>query len=473
MKSIANILLLCLFFSGVKAEIKLPSLLMDNMVLQQNTAVRLWGEANVNTEVLVKTSWDHKTYKAKSNAEGSWEIKVATIAGSYTPYTISISDGQEKRLTNILLGEVWLCGGQSNMEMSTRGFTNQPLFNANDEMLDSDFPEIRLFSVRREFNTQPQEDCKGNWRLANSQSVETFSSVGFNFAKILNKTLKVPIGLIGCYWGGSRIEAWMSEDKLKQFIKVDIKSESLTPALANRAPTLLYNGMLSPVSKFTIKGCVFYQGEANVTNPAAYLKLFPEMVRNWRESFGNDFPFYYVQLAPFSYENMGWNANGTEVAIFREVQQKALALIPNAGMVGTADIGSVSTIHPPDKRTVAKRLAYYTLFKTYNLTGIGGVPPGYLSYAVDNQKIIVELDNVGYGISAYGEQIEGFEIAGADKVYHKANAEIVKGAKNKIALKSDQVKDPISVRYCYKNYSYGNIYNSYGIGLLPFRSDTY
>jgi sialate O-acetylesterase len=473
MKSIANILLLCLCLSAAKAEIKLPSLLMDNMVLQQNASVSLWGKANVNTDVIVKTSWDNKTYKIKSNGEGSWEVKVNTIAGSYTAHNISISDGQEKRLSNILLGEVWLCGGQSNMEMSSRGFTNQPLYNANDEVLDSDFPGIRLFSVRREFSTQQQDDCKGVWRLSNPQSVETFSAVGFNFAKMLNKTLKVPIGLIGCYWGGSRIEAWMSEDKLKQFMKVDIKPESLTPAKANRAPTLLYNGMLKPVSQFTIKGCIFYQGEANVTNPGSYLKLLPEMVRNWRESFNNDFPFYYVQLAPFSYENMGWNANGTEVAMFREVQQKALASIPNSGMVGTADIGSASTIHPPEKRTVAKRLAYYALLKTYNLNGIGGLPPSYLSYAKDNQRIIVEMENVGFGLSAYGQEIEGFEIAGADKIYHKAEAEIIKGGKSKIALKSEKVKEPISVRYCFKNYSYGNVYNSYGIGLLPFRTDNY
>jgi sialate O-acetylesterase len=257
MKSIANILLLCLCLSAAKAEIKLPSLLMDNMVLQQNASVSLWGKANVNTDVIVKTSWDNKTYKIKSNGEGSWEVKVNTIAGSYTAHNISISDGQEKRLSNILLGEVWLCGGQSNMEMSSRGFTNQPLYNANDEVLDSDFPGIRLFSVRREFSTQQQDDCKGVWRLSNPQSVETFSTVGFNFAKMLNKTLKVPIGLIGCYWGGSRIEAWMSEDKLKQFIKVDIKPESLTPAKANRAPTLLYNGMLKPGGRVSIMISLF------------------------------------------------------------------------------------------------------------------------------------------------------------------------------------------------------------------------
>ena len=473
MKFFSSLLLFFFLLSGLKAEIKLPAILMDNMVLQQNSVVLLWGKAKVNSAVSLKTSWDNKSYKTVSDTEGNWEIKVKTPAGGKTAYEIIISDGQEKRLSNVLLGEVWLCGGQSNMEMSPRGFTNQPLFDAADETLDTDYPEIRLFPIRRDFNTSPQEDCRGNWRLVNPQSIETFSSVGFNFAKILNKTLNVPVGLIGCYWGGSRVEAWMSEEKLKQFINVEIKPENLNPTHANRTPTLLFNAMLHPISKFTIKGSIFYQGEANVTNPDSYLKIFPEMVRNWREQFNNNFPFYYVQLAPFSYSNMGWNSNSTEVALFREVQQKALANIPNSGMIGTADIGSESTIHPPDKRTVAKRLAYYALFKTYGISAINGMPPSYLSHLVENNKIIVELENTGFGLSSYGKPIEGFEIAGADKVFHPASAEIVKGAKGKIAVWSAKVSVPVAVRYCFKNFSYGNIYNSYGIAALPFRTDNF
>ncbi|WP_256009861.1 sialate O-acetylesterase [Desertivirga xinjiangensis] len=456
-----------------EAEIKLPALVGDNMVLQQNTVVKIWGHAKANSNVTVKVGWDTRVYKTFSDATGNWEVKVKTIKGNDTVYEMSISDGEEKNVKNILLGEVWLCGGQSNMEMSTRGFANQPLHNAIDEILDYDYPQIRFFPVRRAFNTEIQTDVVGEWRLMTPQSVETITTVGFNFAKIINKALKVPVGIIGCYWGGSRIEAWISEEKLKQFTKVEIKPENLNTTFANRTPTLLYNAMLHPVSSFTIKGCIFYQGEANVTNPEWYLKIFPELVRNWREQFSNNFPFYYVQLAPFSYTNMGWTSNGTEVARFREVQQQAQASIPNSGMIGTADIGAESTIHPPDKRTVAKRLAVLALTKTYGITAFNGMPPAYQSHTVEGNRVLVSFENPGFGLSSYGIPVQGLEIAGADRVFYPANAEVVRGVKGKIAVWNDKVKTPAAVRYCFKNYSYGNLYNSYGIAALPFRTDNY
>lgn len=473
MKRLFILLPLFTFLSTVKAEIKLPALVGDNMVLQQNTVVALWGKAKSESSVTIKTSWDNQTHKTKSDSNGNWEVKVKTIRGSATPYEISISDGEEKTIKNILLGEVWLCGGQSNMEMSTRGFTNQPLYNAIDEILDNDYPTIRFFPVRRTFSEKPQEDVVGNWHLITPQTVETITMVGFNFAKILNKTLKVPVGIIGCYWGGSRIEAWMSEEKLKPITKVEIKQENLNTTMANRTPTLLYNGMLKPVSKYTIKGCLFYQGEANATNPELYLKLLPEMVRNWREDFSQNFPFYYVQLAPFSYSNVGWNSNGIEVAKFREAQYQAKKLIPNSGVISTIDIGSESTIHPPEKRTVAKRLAHLALSKTYAINGFDGEAPVYVSNKIEGNKIQVTLENTGYGLSAYGKEIEGFEIAGEDKVFYKAQVENVKGTNNQISVFSEKVAKPVAVRYGFKNYTYGNLYNSYGVAAIPFRTDNW
>ncbi|MFN0293786.1 sialate O-acetylesterase [Pedobacter helvus] len=473
MRKLFILLPLLTLLSTVKAEIKLPALVGDHMVLQQNTVVALWGKAKPESTVSIKTSWDNQLHKTKSDNNGNWEVKVKTIAGSNTPYEISISDGQEKTIKNILLGEVWLCGGQSNMEMSTRGFTNQPLYNAIDEILDNDYPSIRFFPVRRTFSEKPQEDVVGNWRLITPQTVETITMVGFNFAKILNRTLKVPVGIIGCYWGGSRIEAWMSEEKLKPITKVEIKQENLNATMANRAPTLLYNGMLKPVSKYTIKGCLFYQGEANTTNPELYLKLLPEMVRNWREDFNHNFPFYYVQLAPFSCSNMGWNSNGIEVAKFREVQHQAKKLIPNSGVISTIDIGSESTIHPPEKRVVAKRLAHLALSKTYAINGFNGEAPVYVSSKVEGNKIQVTLENTGYGLSAYGKEMEGFEIAGEDKVFYKAQVENVKGTNNQLSVFSEKVANPVAVRYGFKNFTYGNLYNSYGVAAIPFRSDNW
>lgn len=466
-------LLLLLIFSGtvIFAEIRLPALIGDNMVLQQKSEVNFWGKAKPNSEVHIKVSWDNSTYTTLSDAKGNWEVEVNTIAGSETPYEISINDGNELILRNVLLGEVWLCGGQSNMEMSARGYANQPLYNAIDEVLDSDYPSIRFFPIRRSSNLYPLDDVSGNWRLSSPENVETFSIVGYNFAKLLNKVLQVPVGLIGCYWGGSKIEAWISKEKLSMIMPVSIEPNGLNSRAVNETPTLLYNGMLHPVSRYTIKGCIFYQGEANVTDPQSYLRLFPAMVQNWRKSFGYNFPFYYVQLAPFGYSNMGWNSIGIEAAKFREAQADAHRSIPTSGIVSTLDIGSESTIHPPEKRTVAKRLGYLALSKTYDVKGFEAEAPEYMSYRVDGNLIIVKMKNVGYGLSAYGREYEGFEIAGEDRVFHKAKVEKLKGAKDELIIYSERVPTPIAARYGFKNYTYGNLYNSYGIAALPFRTD--
>ncbi len=359
------------------------------------------------------------------------------------------------------------------MEMSTRGFTNQPLDNAIDEILDCDYPTIRFFPVRRSFNTAVQDDVIGNWRLMTPQTVETVTMIGFNFAKIINKTLKVPVGIIGCYWGGSRIEAWMSEETLKTFGPVTIKPESLNNNMANRTPTVLYNAMVKPVSNYTIEGVLFYQGEANVTNPKLYEKLLPAMVKDWRNDFENNFSFYYVQLAPFGYQNMGWNSNGVEAALQREAQYNAKSSISNSGIVSTIDIGSETTIHPPDKRTVAKRLAYLALYKTYAMNGFNGETPYYVSHTIEGDKAIITLENTGYGLHSKTEPFMGFEIAGDDKVFYPATVENVRGKNNQLSVFSDKVKKPISVRYGFKNYQYGNLYNSYGIAALPFRTDNW
>ena len=467
-----SILFLLLFCNTAFCAVRLPSLINDNMVLQQNAAVRLWGKANPNARVKIQTGWDKKRYSVFADHSGNWEALVQTIAGSFNAYYIKISDGKEIIIKNVLLGEVWLCGGQSNMEMSPRGFANQPLYNAAEETLDADYPYIRFFSIPRTFSVTPQAESKGSWKTVTPQSVETFSTVGFNFGKIIGKTLKMPVGLIGCYWGGSKVEAWMSEQALSPFQQVVIKDESLNYMRANTAPTLLYNGMLFPLARYVIKGALFYQGEANVEKPEAYGDLFPAMVADWRKLFEHDFPFYYVQLAPWGYTNMGWRANGTEVARFREVQQKCLDKIPGSAIVSTVDIGAETTIHPPEKRTVAKRLAFLALSGTYGIKAINGLAPKLVSSRAEDKKMIIAMSDPGFGLSDYGMGLKEFEIAGSDKKFYTAHAEIIKGSKNgEVAVWNENVPQPVAVRYCFKNYAYGNLYNSYGIAALPFRTD--
>ncbi|MFD1629287.1 sialate O-acetylesterase [Pseudopedobacter beijingensis] len=466
-------LLISAFF--VKADIKLPALVGDNMVLQQNATINIWGKAKANSKVTVKVGWDNNVYSTSSDAVGNWEIKVKTIGGSQTAYEMMISDGNEINLKNILLGEVWLCGGQSNMEMSTRGYTNQPIDNALDEMMDFDYPSIRFFLVQKNFSIEVQSDIIGKWNLLNPKVIETASVVGLNFAKIINKILNVPVGVIGCYWGGSTIEAWMSEESLREFGPVIINKESLDRKnpnihrVANMTPTVLYNAMLKPISRYAISGALFYQGEANVNNPDRYQKLLPAMVKNWRKDFEINFPFYYVQIAPFRYGG----SNEIEAALLREAQYKAKTDIPNSGIVSTIDIGSESTIHPSDKRTVAKRLAYLALYKTYKINGLNGETPYYVSHTIEGDKAIITLENIGYGLHSKTERFMGFEIAGEDKVFYPATVKNVNRVNNKLIVFSDRVKKPVAVRYAFKNYQYGNLYNSYGIAALPFRTDSW
>lgn len=454
-----------------KAEIQLPSIISDNMVLQQNAVVLLWGKANANEKLVIKTSWDNKEYNAQASDDGSWEVKVKTEKAGGPYEVIIVAKSGSKTLKNVLLGEVWLCGGQSNMDMGFRGLANQPVYNAAEEILNSNYPELRLFRVKRDFSMEPASDCRGDWRISDSESAEVFSAVGFIFGRELHKTLGVPVGMIVSSWGGSKVEAWMSKEKLEGFMDTKITWE-VDQRMANRTPSVLYNAMIKPIAGYTIKGCLFYQGEANVTNPQGYAQLFPEMVDEWRKLWKSNFPFYYVQLAPFSYTNMKWNSEGTEVAKFREVQANAMKNIPNSGMVSLTDVGDEYTIHPPDKVTVAKRLLFWACAKTYGMKGFECQGPTYKGLELQKGQIAVTFDNARYGLSSYGKELVGFEIAGSDKVFYLAKAKIERDP-IKVVLTSDSVPSPVAVRYCFKNYSYGNLYNNYGIAAAPFRSDNW
>lgn len=285
---------------------------------------------------------------------------------------------------------------------------------------------------------------------------------------MLHQREKVPVGMIVCAWGGSEVEAWMSRENLMRFAGVRFR-ESADLRTANVTPTALYNAMLLPISGYTIKGCIFYQGEANITDPTAYRMRFPAMVAEWRARWGAEFPFFYVQLAPYGYTNMGWSPDQTQAARFREVQQQCMSDIPRSGMVATTDIGAVHTIHPPDKKTVAKRLLYLAYARCYGYKGFECSGPIYKSMEIQGETIALSFDHAPYGVSSYGEPLAGFEIAGEDRIFHPAEAWL-KG-RSTVIVHSGEVKAPIAVRYCYKNYAYGNLYNNYGIVAPPFRTD--
>ncbi len=469
------------FNQPTQAKIKLPSLLCDNMVLQRNTEVNLWGSATPEAIVKVTTSWNGAIYKTHAGKDGKWLVKVKT-ADAGGPYSIIISDGSERVLTNILLGEVWICAGQSNMEMPVQGFFGQPCYNAVETMREAvKYKNIRLFTVNRNSRQEPQEDCKGEWLCSNPETVGAFSAVGYFFGRCLNQFTEIPVGLINTSWGGTNIEAWMTQESLDK-LDIDRKFIAENWTEEHSTPTALYNGMIAPLTRYVAKGFIWYQGEANHQNYYDYKTMFVEMVRQWRAAWGNDkMPFYFAQIAPYRYDGADLRA----IPLLVENQYKALEEIPYSGIAGTSDVGMFSIIHEPDKLRVGERLAYLALSRDY---GAGGVPadaPTYKSMEVLDGKIVLSFNNMAAPddqsdprsfswLDDNGKVIspKGFEIAAADRIFHPAKARLL-WSDNQIEVSSDDVPEPVAVRYGSKNYVETNIKTTLDQPLAPFRTDNW
>ncbi len=459
----------------LNAKITLPTILDDNMVLQQQTDVKLWGEAKEKSKVTVKTSWNENVYIVDSDEKGHWMAHVTTpVAGG--PYNINIKDGKDEiTLKNVMIGEVWFCSGQSNMEMPVRGFNDQPVLGSMDAIAKAtaDRP-IRMYTTDsengswvRQFDKKPQTDCKGKWLENTPENVANISAIGYFFADYIESVLHVPVGIIVSTRGGSKVEPWISQDVLSTFPEVDLSilknKDEITNATAT--PCVLYNSKIAPLTNFVIKGFLWYQGESNRGDTDLYSRLMPAFVQDMRNRWGiGNFPFYFVQIAPFNYDGV----ERTSAASLREVQVQNMKDISNSGMVTTLDIGDPVMIHPTDKKTVGVRLAYWALGTTYNRLKHGYAPPLYKSMEVNGSEISVSFDNIEHGLCPINVEVGGFEIAGIDKKFYQAKA-IVKGGK--VIVKSDSVENPVAVRYAYKNYATASVFNSYGIPASPFRTD--
>jgi sialate O-acetylesterase len=458
-----NILLLSGLLISVQlmAGVKLPSIFADNMVLQQKSNVPLWGWADANKRIKISTSWDHQSYSSVADKSGRWKVVIRTPSAG-GPYEIKIDDGKALTLTNILIGEVWLCSGQSNMEIPMKGYKNQPVLNSNNILAHANNAQLRLFHIERAVSNKPELDCKGSWQVSTPDAAATFSAVGFQFAGELQKILNVPVGIIESTWGGTPIEGWMSSESLSRFPYEKIPSASDT---ADRfKPTCLFNGMISPIAGFTIKGVLWYQGENNVRHPYDYADLMTSMIGSWRKLWANDtLSFYYVQIAPWKYA-----ANRDSVALLREAQQKVQDEVPHTGMAVSIDVGNEFTIHPPDKTTISERLLYWALGETYGMKGIAYRSPYFKSMQKNGNVISISLSNAPNGFTSDHEEIIGFEIAGADHVFHPAKARIFKDV---IQVQSDDVPDPLAVHYAFKDWVSPNLYNTEGLPVAPFRTD--
>lgn len=457
-KSILIVLSLILYQS-VSAKVKLPAVLGDNMVLQQQTSVNLWGNASPSKLVRIITSWNQKKYVAQADASGKWKIQVTTPSAG-GPFEITFDDGEKTTLKNILIGEVWFCSGQSNMEMPVKGFHRQPVEGAQDVLVKArkETP-IRMFTVKKNPSSVPLDTCAGVWNEHTPEGVAETSAAAYFFARYLNDVLDIPVGLVISDWGGTRVQAWMSEEAVAPFR--DEVTDSNTSSL--------YNGMIAPVTPYTIKGMIWYQGESNSYNPTLYKKLMPAFVAGLRKDFGvGDFPFYYVQIAPHTYG--GIEKKGAPG--IREAQLEMMKTVPNCGMAVTMDIGAKTQIHPAKKEEVGKRLAYWALAKTYQKNSFGYSGPIYNSMSIEGSKVYIYFDNVPEGVAPLEVELGGFEMAGSDRKFYPARA-IVEGRRGLLAVTCEQVPAPVAVRYGYKDYVEGSLFDVYGLPASPFRTDNW
>lgn len=450
--------------SFVEAKVKPATIFADNMVLQQQQANHaIWGTASPYKAVKITTSWDNQTYTTSVNADGRWKTTIRTPkAGG--PYTITFNDGEKTILNGILIGEVWLCGGQSNMEMPMKGFPGQPLEeNSIMDITNSTNPNIRFFMVGRNSIFTPQDNVKGSWEKANPESVKEFSAAAYYFGRMIQKNLNVPVGLIGSYWGASTIEAWMSREMLADFPEIKVPQTQADIKLPNQTPTLLYNGMLHPLAGLNIRGMLWYQGESNVEQPILYGSLLEKYVTSLRKEWNiGEFPFFYCQIAPYPY----YKVNS---AFFREVQANAETKIANSGVVILTDAGMKAGIHPQKKKTAGERLALQALGRTYGIKGITSQSPVYKSMKIQNDTVIIDFDRAPMGLTSYYKPLKLFTVAGEDQKFHPATKAWIR--QQQVFVVSEEVKKPVAVRYAFENYVDGDLFGVEGLPISSFRTD--
>lgn len=456
--------------TSVSAKVTMPSIFADNMVVQQQTEMRIWGKADPDKKVTVAPSWSKKKYTTTADSEGKWQTTVQTPAAG-GPYEIVVSDGEKLTISNVMSGELWLCSGQSNMEMPMKGFKNQPVEGAAEAIMESSNPNIRLFTVKRVSSVEVKDDVVGSWKEASPASVRDFSATAYFFGRRIQKMLDVPVGLVVVSWGGSSCEAWMNEDMLAAFPEAVIPRTEEDIKQPNRAPTVLFKGMLSPLIGMAMRGVIWYQGEDNVPRHKTYADMFSTMIEGWRKLWGiGDFPFYYCQIAPYDYAliaGKGQPINNS--AYLREAQSQVEQRVANTGMAVLMDIGLRYGIHPSKKREGGERLAMLALNKTYGVEGISGECPTYKDIEIQGNTVIISFDRCPMWPNmkdATGST--QFKVAGEDRVFYPAQAWV---GRSKVYVRSDKVEKPVAVRYAFENYAMGDLFTEEGVPFPSFRSD--
>ena len=464
-----RIILLLPFLFGfmLNAKVVLPDMLSNNMVIQQNSTIKLWGTAKAKTSVKIKVSWSTVPYTCRSEKNGQWQISIQTNAASFQKHTITISDGKLITIQNVLIGEVWLCSGQSNMEMSFNGYKDQPIADANYYISNAKKESgIRMLNVVKSSSINSNSVGKGKWLESSPQNLPSFSATAYFFALRLQEQLKVPIGIINSSYGGSCIEGWLSPGNLERYTDFDAK-QKIPDSMSWQRPNVMYQNMLKPYRDYVINGFVWYQGESNVGRYGTYAQKLQELIYLWRYTFNNaDLPFYVVEIAPFLYGDLD------PAAKLREAQFQGVNLMYNTGYVCTNDLvleSEATNIHPSQKKPIGDRLANLVLHDSYHFDTIHAYSPSIDQYCITNDSIVLYFKNSEQGFQ-FQQEFVGFEVADSTKSFISASASLGID-KNTLVIKMGNGYVPMAVRYCFKNFQLGNVKSTYGLPLVPFRTD--
>lgn len=473
LKKTLTILSLAMIATGGSAKVRPSAMIGDNMVLQEKAHARIFGEADPGSTVVVTPSWNNMPYTTTTDRTGKWCLAIDTPEGSFDKHSITISDGEPLTVSNVLVGEVWLASGQSNMQMPLKGFPGCCTEGGYDEIASArdEADKIRFFTVPLTQSYTPVDTVNASWAVPSPETAPEFSALAWHLAKRMSDVLNVPVGIVSAAYGGAKVESWTPRELLETYPDVSLDPKDIEPMVHYLRPMLMYNAMFVPIKDYTYKGILWYQGCSNVSTYQTYAERLEAMVKHWRNEIAiGDIPFYCVEIAPYEY---GDPSEKGKAPLLREAQRKAVERIPNSGIICTNDLVKPYerfNIHPSDKAAAGKRLCDLVLNKTYDKKQFPVDSPRYKSHRFKDGAAWVAIDSPCDGICR-NYDIRGFEIAGPDKIFHPADSVWLHWQTNEMVISSKAVPQPVAVRYGWRDFLPGNLHAGNYLPLIPFRTD--
>ena len=438
------------------------------MVLQQQDNVAIWGKDAPDSSIKIISSWGNEA-KAIADKNGFWRTTIKTKKASFDKHTINIQGSSSVLINNILIGEVWFCSGQSNMEMPMKGLGKSKVLNSDFYLEKANNNQIRLFNNSRSATVTPSFELNGNWVESNAESATDFSAIGYIFGTKLRQNLNVPIGIIESAWGGTKIETWIPKEELMTYPSIKFSEKLPEEQNKQKKPSFLYNAMIHPFQNFTVKGILWYQGESDRNDPEPYKDYMEDLINSWRKQWRDKkLPFYFVQIAPYAYDQHRKTPK-LKADLIREAQLQVSQEIDNTGMVVTTDAGDCDDIHPSKKEIVAERLANWALAEQYDRK-LSYKSPEFKTMSTSGNQVILTFKFFNDDFFIENNNVNGFEIAGLDKIFHPAKVTFNTDGK-RITLISENVDKPIAVRYGFEDCFESNLKTQSGLPLSIFRTD--